>query len=110
MPKRAVISVWAVRGMTYDFHVKIKGLSGYDRKAPYKFYIRGNKIVTEEKKYFGVLYGQICYLVRESFRRQEKVSQIIRKSSSGQRKKGRKKIPKDAYLHQLRCQEAGACD
>ncbi len=105
------IVVWPVRGKKNVFFVKLIAVQGFGRQKPYRFYFRRKKIICSEKRYFGVLYGQICYLIRQAHKEQGQVSQIVKSSfSKNHQQYKKKKIPSDAYAHQYRCQEAGACE
>jgi hypothetical protein len=100
------ITVWLLRGNKRTFNVKIES-SAY-RKKPYRFYVEGERITTDRSSpNFGMLYGQICYLIRKAIKEKTKVSQEIRGSSRKQRKIHKKKIPASAYAHQLRCDKMG---
>jgi len=103
------ITVWKLRSPGLNFHVRIKGLSGYERQAPFKFCISDKKIGTKEKKHFGVLYSQICQLIRLAIKQQRTVSQAVKGCRVKKTPPRKVKITIDAYLHQLRCEEAGAC-
>jgi len=103
------ITVWKTRSKKPCFHVVVT-LEDWERKAPFKFYFRDGKITTSEKRRFGVLFKQICSLIRQCVKEQGKVSAEVKMASVRQYKKHKRVIPKDAYYHQLRCEEAGACD
>ena len=100
------LSAWPVKDTERTFFVRVENLYGY-RAKPYKFMIDGRRIVLADStirwKNFGVLYGQICYMIRKANATRDKVVQIINREGGRQRKTHKRPISRDAYAHQLIC-------